>query len=138
MSATRLTPAEANARLPLVSAVAADAADLASRLGAAESAYRGERQRPLPSQVRLNETAVEMRRLRTGLTACAAELASVGATGASSASEAVQGWVDFAGDLHGVSVVLCWKLGEERVDHFHREGDPHETRRPLPVPVHAG
>ncbi|MBI4615771.1 MAG: DUF2203 domain-containing protein [Planctomycetes bacterium] len=45
-----------------------------------------------------------------------------------------EGEVDFVSTLDGRKIHLCWKLGEERVCHWH---EPEETgvRQPLPVMV---
>ena len=134
MHGTRLSPDEVFARLPFVGPVAEDAARLSARLAESERTYRRERQRPVPSQAALNERALEMRALRADLEVCTAELTHVGAA----AHDAAAGIVDFPGEVQGAPVLLCWKLGEERVDHFHGLGEGHAVRRPLPVPVHAG
>lgn len=133
MSGKRLTPAEATARLPFLAAVAAEAADAALRLAQLDAAFRAEKARPVASQAFLNETRNEMRRLRADVERCLAEAASAGVTSWDVAGRRM----DFESELDGAPVVLCWEVGEPRVEHFHAPGEPHSARRPLPVPVHA-
>jgi hypothetical protein len=42
------------------------------------------------------------------------------------------GLVDFPGELDGQPVYLCWKLGEDRVTHWHDLESGFAGRRPLP------
>jgi len=42
------------------------------------------------------------------------------------------GLVDFPGELEGRPVYLCWKLGEDRVAHWHDLESGFAGRRPLP------
>ena len=134
MSWKFLTAPEADARLPLVRAVTADATALAARLAAAQVAYRAEKSRPLTSQIVLNDRKREIHAVRAALDACAAELAAADAE----PRDAGRGVIDFPSAIDGARVFLCWRLGEDRVDHFHAEGESHEQRKPLPEPVHAG
>lgn len=41
------------------------------------------------------------------------------------------GLVDFLGEIDGRRVWLCWRLGEERVTHFHELGSGFAGRKPL-------
>jgi hypothetical protein len=41
------------------------------------------------------------------------------------------GLVDFLGEVEGRRVWLCWRLGEERVTHYHELGSGFAGRRPL-------
>lgn len=41
------------------------------------------------------------------------------------------GLVDFLGEVDGRRVWLCWRLGEERVTHFHELGSGFTGRQPL-------
>lgn len=41
------------------------------------------------------------------------------------------GLVDFPADREGRRVLLCWRLGEERVSHYHEEGAGFSGRKPL-------
>jgi hypothetical protein len=46
--------------------------------------------------------------------------------------KAADGLVDFRSKLHGRTVFLCWKYGEERVGYFHELDAGFAGRRPLP------
>ncbi|HMC33287.1 MAG TPA: DUF2203 domain-containing protein [Myxococcales bacterium] len=46
--------------------------------------------------------------------------------------KAADGLVDFRSKLHGRTVLLCWKYGEERVAFFHELDSGFAGRRPLP------
>ncbi len=46
--------------------------------------------------------------------------------------KAADGLVDFRSKLHGRTVLLCWKYGEERVAFFHELDAGFAGRRPLP------
>ena len=43
----------------------------------------------------------------------------------------VEGLVDFYSYRNGELVELCWKLGEDRVTHWHRIGEGFPGRKPL-------
>ena len=45
--------------------------------------------------------------------------------------DAGSGLVDFLSYRDGELVELCWKLGEERVGHWHRIGEGYAGRKPL-------
>ena len=47
--------------------------------------------------------------------------------------KAADGLVDFRSRLHGRTVLLCWKYGEDRVEFFHELDDGFAGRRPLPA-----
>ena len=47
--------------------------------------------------------------------------------------KATDGLVDFRSRLHGRTVLLCWKYGEERVRFFHELDAGFAGRRPLPA-----
>jgi len=44
-----------------------------------------------------------------------------------------EGLVDFPALRHGETVLLCWKLGEERIGFWHTVEDGFAGRRPLPL-----
>ncbi|MGZ6143125.1 MAG: DUF2203 family protein [Myxococcales bacterium] len=46
--------------------------------------------------------------------------------------KAADGLVDFRSKLHGKTVYLCWKFGEERVEHWHELDAGFAGRKPLP------
>ena len=47
--------------------------------------------------------------------------------------KAADGLVDFRSKLHGRTVYLCWKYGEERITHYHDLDSGFAGRRPLPA-----
>jgi hypothetical protein len=47
--------------------------------------------------------------------------------------KAADGLVDFRSKLHGRTVCLCWKFGEERIEHYHELDTGFSGRRPLPA-----
>jgi hypothetical protein len=47
--------------------------------------------------------------------------------------KAADGLVDFRSKLHGRTVFLCWKYGEERITHFHELDAGFAGRQPLPI-----
>ena len=47
--------------------------------------------------------------------------------------KAAEGLCDFRSKLAGRVVYLCWRFGEERVDHFHELGTGLAGRKPLPA-----
>jgi len=46
--------------------------------------------------------------------------------------KAADGLVDFRSKLHGRTVYLCWRYGEDRIGHFHELDAGFTGRRPLP------
>ncbi|MCC6643966.1 MAG: DUF2203 domain-containing protein [Polyangiaceae bacterium] len=42
------------------------------------------------------------------------------------------GLVDFPGRVDGEPVLLCWRFGEESIDHYHGHDEGFRGRRPLP------
>ena len=47
--------------------------------------------------------------------------------------KAADGLVDFRSKLRGRTVYLCWKFGEERIEHYHELDTGFSGRRPLPA-----
>jgi len=47
--------------------------------------------------------------------------------------KAADGLVDFRSKLHGRTVLLCWKYGEDHVGYFHELDAGFAGRRPLPA-----
>lgn len=41
--------------------------------------------------------------------------------------------VDFPGELDGRPVLLCWQLGEDRVEYYHDEETGFDGRQPIPA-----
>jgi hypothetical protein len=130
MPLQRLTPSDADARIPFVASAVADAVAATARLDAELAAYRAERGRPLPSQIVLNERKAAIDDLRRFLAECQADVASAGG----SPLDPSRGFVDFPATIGGSDeVVLCWRLGEAHVDHCHLTAEDHAARRALPM-----
>ena len=47
--------------------------------------------------------------------------------------KAADGLVDFRSRLHGRTVYLCWRYGEDRITHYHELETGFAGRRPLPA-----
>jgi hypothetical protein len=127
------TVAEANASLPLVRAITRDLVR-ASR----ELLDRRERVRLLLSGRRLasgNPYDDELAQIEEQLDRDAqrvqeyiAELQDLGVE----VKSALDGLLDFPARLQGRLVFLCWKLGEDQVDHWHEIDRGYSSRKPLP------
>jgi hypothetical protein len=127
------TVAEANASLPLVRAITRDLVR-ASR----ELLDRRERVRLLLSGRRLasgNPYDDELAQIEEQLDRDAqrvqeyiTELQDLGVE----VKSALDGLVDFPARLQGRLVFLCWKLGEDQVDHWHEIDRGYSSRKPLP------
>lgn len=78
---------------------------------------------PLPVQ-RLQKQAI---RIIASLREILREVAELGVE-----VKAADGLVDFRSKLHGRTVLLCWKYGEDRVGYFHELDAGFAGRRPLP------
>jgi hypothetical protein len=48
-----------------------------------------------------------------------------------------QGLVDFYGKLDGRDVLWCWKVGEEKIDHWHDVDAGYAGRQPVPEVVRS-
>jgi hypothetical protein len=55
------------------------------------------------------------------------EVAALGAV----VKDTQNGFVDFCGRMHGRTVWLCWRYGEERVDYFREIDSDVDCRRPI-------
>jgi hypothetical protein len=127
------SPAQANAALALVRPIVADVVHHQARLAALLLEYQTEKRKLASSQILLNETRREMATLTAEREVFIAELIDLGVQ----MKDPATGLVDFPCELDGVPVLLCWRLGEDRVEFFHGENEGFGGRRPLPVPVHA-
>jgi hypothetical protein len=127
------TPAQANATLPLVRQIVADVVEHQTRLTGLVTAYQATKRETGASQHALNESKQQMAAAALQRDACFAELAEIGVD----LKDAATGLVDFPAELDGERVLLCWRLGEDRVEYFHSETEGFGGRRPIPVPVHA-
>ncbi len=125
--------AEANAALALVRPIAADLVDLHRRLRTLHQEFRARRRNSGTSQEELDAATSQIDALTAQFRACAEELVEIGVQ----LKDAERGLVDFPGRIDGDRVLLCWQLGEPRVEWYHREEDGFGGRRRIPEPVHV-
>ena len=128
------TLAEANRTLPLVKRIVQDIAsyyptwkDLVSRYELIAASARpdwGES----PEQLSLKSQVDDVARK---INACLVELEQVGCEFKGSE----EGLVDFHGKLEGREILWCWKLGEERITHWHELDAGFKGRQPIPEVV---
>lgn len=133
MTAKQFSPDQANAALPLVRQIVSDVVLHQKRLADLVSSYQAQRREPGASQIALNEKRQELAAITAQRDECVAELVDLGVQ----IKDAATGLVDFPAVLDGAPVLLCWRLGEGRVEFFHTETEGFAGRRPIPVPCHA-
>ncbi|QOV89162.1 DUF2203 domain-containing protein [Humisphaera borealis] len=117
----RFTVAEANRALPLVSRVVADivhthtqAIFVQSQIGRATSKEQPALQNQLDKMLERLEDFVD-------------ELTEIGCD----LKDYTLGLIDFTGTHMGRDVCLCWKLGEDKIDHWHEMDEGFPGRRPI-------
>jgi hypothetical protein len=76
---------------------------------------------------RFEQANAALRATEDDLAAAARELDEMGVI----LKHPVEGLVDFYSYRNGELVELCWKLGEDRVAHWHRIGEGFPGRKPL-------
>ena len=76
---------------------------------------------------RFEQATAALRATEDDLAAAARELDEMGVV----LKHPVEGLVDFYSYRNGELVELCWKLGEDRVSHWHRIGEGFPGRKPL-------
>ena len=128
------TLAEANRTLPLVKRIVADIAAIYPRWGDLVAQYElaaagakpdwGES----PEQLRLKNDIDTVARDISGFIA---ELEEIGCV----FKGVDQGLVDFRGKLDGKDIFWCWKLGEDKIEHWHDVTAGYAGRRPVPEVV---
>ena len=126
------TPAEANATLPLVSAIVSDLVDLSCELAERRQRLsllqRGKAGHPHdPYHEELVQVEKEMDKDILRLREYVKELRALGVEPKSG----VEGLVDFPAMLNGRKVYLCWKLGESRVLFWHDLEAGYVGRQPV-------
>jgi len=129
---------EANARLPLVRAIATDLSSLARDL-----VERRQRLDALSAGRKVSSTDVyrdELAEMEKGIVRDARrleeyvdELQELGVE----AKGAIEGLIDFPSMMDGRVVYLCWKLGESEVMHWHELDAGFLGRQPLAVSAGA-
>lgn len=117
----RFTLAEANRALPLVNRVVADivhthtqALFVQSRIGRATSKEQPALQNQLDAMLERLEDFVD-------------ELTEIGCE----LKDYTLGLIDFTGVHQGRDVCLCWKLGEEKIDHWHEMDEGFAGRKQI-------
>lgn len=128
---THLDLPTARQMLPLVKSIVADI--LTSQTALAELAPEQEKlerhRRDLAWQERARRYQVseDIRAAETRLTAATAELTSLGVN----LTDDPAGEVDFPTKINGRSAAFSWRVGEDRVGHWHYAGEA--QRRPIPA-----
>jgi hypothetical protein len=128
------TLAEANRTLPLVKRVVADIVSLHPQWRDLVSKYElvaaqakpewGESAEQVQLRARIDDVAREIDRYL-------GELAQIGCV----FKGFDQGLVDFLGKLDGRDVYWCWKVGEDKVEHWHELEAGFAGRQAIPVTV---
>jgi len=122
---------EANKELPRVRRIVEQIAKLSALLPELEdqahiAEYESRRdgstaqQKEKSKQARDAASAAELERLKA--------IAALNGLGIS-LKGALEGLVDFPSYRDGEAIELCWKLGEDRVDHWHRVGEGYAGRK---------
>ncbi len=125
MKTRNWTPTEATKSLPLVSRIAQDI--LASGRDLHEITAR---------ESISAEDQMRAEQLSQDLEAYMAELERLGCQ--------YKGWgfdnalIDFPGEIDGKSVLLCWQLGEPKVEWYHDSESGFAGRKPIPRELLAG
>jgi hypothetical protein len=127
------TLAEANRTLPLVKRIVQDVAsyyptwkDLVAQYELVAAQARpdwGESPEQLAIKAQIDEVAIK-------INACLVELEQVGCE-----FKGEEGLVDFHGKFEGREILWCWKLGEDRITHWHELDAGFKGRQPIPEVV---
>jgi len=125
------TLAEANRTLPLVKRVVQDLAafhptwkDLVAKYELIAAAARpdwGESPEQLSIKAQIDDVARK-------IDECLVELQQIGCE-----FKGEEGLVDFHGTLDGREMLWCWKLGEDRITHWHELDAGFKGRQPIPA-----
>jgi hypothetical protein len=124
---------EANRVLPQVRRLVGQIAELSVQLPELQdqlriAEYRMRRQGASPEEAeRYEKASGAMRATEEDLATAATELDEMGVV----LKHPIEGLVDFYSYRDGELVELCWKLGEDRVTHWHRIGEGFPGRKPL-------
>ena len=124
---------EANAALPEVRRLAGQAAELAQLIPELQDqervlAYKVAR-REVKQEERetLDLSRSALRDAELGLSRALLDLEGIGVL----VKDPASGLMDFLSHRDGELVELCWKLGEDRVEHWHRIGEGFAGRKPV-------
>jgi len=119
MSCRYYTPDLANRSLPLVRCIARDVRDTALEMEMLWSSVSGSddensiEDRVREIQDRFGRLLAELRELKVEL------------------KDPFQGLLDFRAERNGREVLLCWRLGEDSVGHWHELGAGFAGRQPI-------
>lgn len=120
----RFTLIEANRALPLVRRIATDIV----RTHADARALHSQLARRLERTLRL-EIESQLDRVVTTLQSYVDELTDIGVD----LKDYQLGLVDFISLHQGREVCLCWKLGEDRITHWHELDEGFQARQPVSI-----
>ena len=117
----RFTVAEANRSLPLVGRIVADIVAAHTRAGEQQKRVETSRAKEQPAaQKELDRTVDRLHDLVDELSDVGVEL-----------KDYQSGLVDFVGRHQGRDVYLCWRLGEDRITHWHELDAGFAGRQPV-------
>lgn len=123
---------QANGTLPLVRKIAEDIVEGHKVLHSARLRYREIRGQGSPTDEQGQEMRAleeETERRQEKLESCVHELEMIGCQ----LKDYEMGLIDFPAERDGKSILLCWKLGEEKVSHWHSLDGGYGGRQPLSV-----
>lgn len=127
------TVEEANQTLPLVKKIVKDIVDGRRELDSARARYEEIRAGlsgvPTPEEgLRMRDLEDAAEQVREKIESCIEELGMIGCQ----LKDLELGLIDFPAQLEGRPVLLCWRLGEEKVNHWHSLDGGYAGREPLP------
>ena len=112
----RFTLAHANSALPLVRRIVADIVRTSTQAATLQQAQAAQQ----PPQSQLDSAMTRLEDYIDELTEIGCEL-----------KDMQLGLIDFIGRHQGRDVYLCWKLGEERITHWHELDSGYAGRQPV-------
>jgi hypothetical protein len=128
------TADEANRTIPLVLRIVTDIVSDYKQVASMAEEYKELRRLPNRDEFaeeRLNHLKKGMADLSDQIDGFVHELTEIGCE----MKDLEAGLVDFPAEMEGRRVYLCWKLDEDRVDHWHEVSEGFRGRKPLPVTV---
>ena len=116
MTQTLYTPELANRALPLVRRIVEDLVRDYQRWRERVQDYEGAASATAPDAAIVDALQRDVQRLAAEIQGCIGELAALGIE----CKGLEQGLVDFPGEIDGAPAYLCWQLGEDAVEWWHR------------------
>jgi hypothetical protein len=120
-SVKKFTFEEANRTLPLLKRVVGDIVKAHHRISELETALAGASPKTAPI------AQAEMDHVMEKFQGYVEELAKIGCQ----LKDPKMGLVDFLGSHQGRDICLCWKLGEDKIDHWHETTAGYAGRQPV-------